>query len=73
MKVKVNINFGDVILLDLFTACAPRSELVLVAGHAVVFVLVRDEGLGADRLFAAVTDEAALVPCGAGILQLPRT
>lgn len=58
---------------DLFTACAPWSELVLVAGHAVVFVLVRDEGLGANRLFAAVTDEAALVPCGACILQLPRT
>lgn len=58
---------------DLFTACAPWSKLVLIAGHAVVLVLVRDEGLGADRLFAAVTDEAALVPCGACVLQFPRT
>lgn len=56
----------------LFTACAPWSELVLIAGHTVVFILVGDEGLGADRLFAAVTDEAALVPCGACVLQLPR-
>lgn len=58
---------------DLFTARAPWSKLVLIAGHAVVLVLVRDEGLGADRLFAAVTDEAALVPCGACVLQFPRT
>lgn len=57
----------------LFTACAAWSELVLIAGHTVVFILVRDEGLGANRLLAAVTDEAALVPCGACILQLPRT
>lgn len=53
---------------DLFTACAPRSELVLIAGHAVVFTLVRDEGLGANRLFTAMTDEAALVPRRACIL-----
>lgn len=58
---------------DLFTACAAWGELVLVAGHTVVFILVRDEGLRANRLFAAVTDEAALVPCGARVLQLPRT
>lgn len=57
----------------LFTARAAWSELVLVAGHTVVFILVGDEGLGADGLLAAVTDEAALVPCGACILQLPRT
>lgn len=57
----------------LFTACAAWGELVLVAGHTVVFILVRDEGLRANRLFAAVTDEAALVPCGARVLQLPRT
>lgn len=29
----------------LFTACAAWGELVLVAGHTVVFILVRDEGL----------------------------
>lgn len=57
----------------LFTACAARGELVLVAGHAVVFILVRDERLRANWLFAAVTDEAALVPCRASILQLLRT
>lgn len=38
-----------------------------------MFILVGDEGLGANRLLAAVTDEAALVPCRARILQLPRT
>lgn len=38
-----------------------------------MLVLVRDEGLGTNRLFAAVTDETALVPCRACILQLPRT
>lgn len=48
---------------DLFTAGAPRGKLVLVASHAVVLVLVGYEGLGANRLLAAVTDEAALVPC----------
>lgn len=57
---------------NLFTARAPRGELVLVAGHAVVLVLVGYEGLGANRLLAAVTDEAALVPCRASVLQLPR-
>lgn len=57
---------------DLFTACAPRGELVLVAGHAVMLVLVGNEGLGANRLLAAVTEEAALVPCRACVLQLPR-
>lgn len=60
-------------LTDLFTARAARSKLVLVAGHAVVFILVRDEGLGANWLLTAVTNEAALVPCGPCILQLPRT
>ena len=34
-----------VVSADLFTVCAARGELVLVAGHAVVFILVRDEGL----------------------------
>lgn len=55
----------------LFTASAAWGKLVLIAGHAVVFVFVGDEGLGADWLFAAVADEAALVPRSACILQLP--
>lgn len=58
---------------DLFTACAAWSELVLVAGHTVVFVLVRDEGLGADWLLTAVADETALVPRGPTVLQLSST
>lgn len=37
-----------------------------------MFILVWDEGLGADGLLTAVADETALVPCGATILQLPR-
>lgn len=57
----------------LFTACASWGELVLIAGNTVVFILVRDEGLGANGLFAAVTDEAALMPCRACIFQLPCT
>lgn len=55
----------------LFTACAARSKLFLIAGHTVVFVFVRNEGLWADRLTTAVTDETALVPRRACILQLP--
>lgn len=47
---------------DLFTAGAPRGKFVLIAGHAVMFILVRDERLGANGLFTAVTDEAAFVP-----------
>ena len=57
---------------DLLAACAAWGKLVLVAGHTVVLVLVRDEGLGADGLLTAVADEAALVPRGAAVLQLPR-
>lgn len=57
----------------LFTACAAWRELVLIAGHTVVFILVRDEGLRANWLFAAVTEETALMPCSSCILQLPRT
>lgn len=58
---------------DLFTAGAPRGKLVFIAGHTVVFILVRDERLGANGLFTAVTDEAAFVPRRTRILQLPRT
>lgn len=58
---------------DHFTARAAWSKLFLVAGHAVVLILVGNERLRANRLFAAVTDEAALVPCGASILQLSCT
>ena len=57
----------------LFTAGAARGELVLVAGHAVVLVLVGDEGLGADWLLTAAAGEAALVPGGAAVLQLPAS
>lgn len=58
---------------SLFTACAAGSKLFLVAGHTVVVVLVRNEGLGANRLLTAVTDKATLVPCGACILQFSCT
>lgn len=58
---------------DLFTAGAAWCKLVLIAGHTVVFILVRDEGLGAEGLFTAVTDEAAFMPRRTRILQLPRT
>lgn len=50
---------------------ALRSEPALVAGNAVVVVLVRDERLGADGLLTAVTDEAVLVPRGLAVFQHP--
>ena len=55
--------------LHLVAVVAPRSQPALVARHAVVVVLVRDERLATDRLLAAVTREAVLVPRGAAVLQ----
>lgn len=52
---------------------ALRSNPALVARHTVVVVFVWDEGLGTDRLLAAVTRKTVLVPRGAGVLQHPRS
>lgn len=56
----------------LFAVAALRSDPALVARHAVVVVVVWDEGFGAHRLQTAVTREAVLVPRGAAVLQHPR-
>lgn len=55
----------------LAAAGTARSELVLVAGHAVVSTLVGHEGTGAQWLLTAAAQEAVLVPRLASILQLP--
>lgn len=57
--------------VHLLAVAALRSDAALVARHAVVVVVVRDEGLAADRLLAAVTHEAVLVPGRVAVLQHP--
>lgn len=56
---------------SLFTSSTARRKLVLIAGYAVVVVFVWDKRLGANWLLTAVANETALMPCGAGILELP--
>lgn len=48
-----------------------HSELLLVAGHTVVEVVLRDEALGANRLLTPLTGEAGLMPAVALVLHLP--
>lgn len=48
-----------------------HGELLLVAGNAVVIVVFRDEALGANRLLAALTGEARLMPAVPLMLHLP--
>lgn len=55
----------------LFTSSTAWCELVLIAGYAIVVIFIWDEGLGAYWLLTAVANETALMPCGAGILELP--
>ena len=49
---------------------ALQSILPLIAGHAEVLAVLRDEALGSDGLLAAVADEAGLVPAAAPVLHL---
>lgn len=56
-------------MLHLVAVAALRSDPALVARHTVVVVVVRDEGLGTDRLLTAVTHKTVLVPRGAAVLQ----
>lgn len=49
---------------------ALQSILPLIAGHAEVLAVLRDEALGSDGLLASVADEAGLVPAAALILHL---
>lgn len=48
-----------------------HSELLLIAGHAVVVVVLGDEALGTNGLLAALTGEAGLMPAVALMLHLP--
>lgn len=48
-----------------------HSELLLVAGHAIVVVVFGDEALGTNGLLAALTGEAGLMPTVALMLHLP--
>lgn len=58
-------SFGE----GLFALAALRSEASFVTRHTVVVVFVGDEGLGSDRLLAAMTRETVLVPRGSIVLQ----
>lgn len=68
---QVSEQSAELVSLHLFAVAALRSEPALVAGNAVVVVLVRDERLGADGLLTAVTDKAVLVPRGLAVFQHP--
>lgn len=47
-----------------------HGKLLLVAGHAVVVVVFRDEALGADGLLASLAGETGLVPAVPLVLHL---
>lgn len=48
-----------------------HGKLLLVAGHAEVVVILRDEALGANRLLASLARETGLVPAVSLMLHLP--
>lgn len=48
-----------------------HSKLLLIAGHAIVVVVLGDEALGANGLLAALTGETSLMPAVALVLHLP--
>lgn len=48
-----------------------HGKLLLVAGHTVVLVLLRDEALGANGLLASLAGEAGLVPAVPLVLHFP--
>lgn len=56
----------------LLAAGAAGGKFALVAGDAVIFVLLRDEGACSNGLLAAAADEAVLMPGLPVVLQLPR-
>lgn len=57
----------------LLTLNTLQGVLFLIAGHAEVLVVFRDEALGADGLLAAAADEAGLVPAAVLVLHLAGT
>lgn len=48
-----------------------HGKLLLVAGHTVVVVVLRDEALGANGLLASLAGETGLVPAVPLMLHLP--
>lgn len=48
-----------------------HGKLLLVAGHAEVMALLRDEAFGANRLLASLASETGLVPAVPLVLHLP--
>lgn len=48
-----------------------HGKLLLIAGHAVVVVLLGDEALGADGLLTTLAAEAGLMPAVAFVLHFP--
>lgn len=53
----------------LFAVGAAWGESSLITGHAVVLVLIWDEGLGADGLLTTTANKTLLMPHTASILQ----
>lgn len=49
-----------------------HRKLLLIAGHAIVVIVLGDEALGTNGLLAALTGEAGLMPAVALMLHLPR-
>lgn len=62
----VHSSCGD----GLLALCTLQGKLLLIAGHAVVMPLFLHKAPGADRLLAAVTGEAVLMPAAAFVLHL---
>lgn len=48
-----------------------QCKLFLVAGHAVVIVVLRNEALGSNRLLTALAGKAGLMPAVPLMLHLP--
>lgn len=48
-----------------------HGKLLLIAGHAEVVVVLRDEALCANGLLASLAGEAGLVPAVPLVLHLP--
>lgn len=59
----------SLVFFHLFAVGAAWGESSLVTGHAVVLALIWDEGLAADGLLTAATNETFLVPRAASVLQ----
>lgn len=48
-----------------------HGKLLLIAGHAEVMAILRDEALGANGLLASLASETGLVPAVPLVLHFP--